>query len=554
MHHPIPKVPEIDSINQQPYLKMSKNPLTDNLIQDNDGEVFINYHAIVPTQSPRNDGRTRPVSDKQSPSASLTDLPSELIHIILSYYVNRFQELLIFGATNRNLKHLTNYSLLWLELDLAFYLPKRFLSIYYGVTSDVPVSEMIEEEIHRSDTGVLVVNSLDYFQKELNFPGVSKVCVSKKPLIDIHNLPNKESPYEYANRVRIWYLDIFNQYHRLWDLHCRWTPTFNSIRLMSQKVGEYFFQYILIAIFFTSFSVYCFSNLNLCNSNNHQLTALNQVGFICIYMVFFIYLFLLITQTLSVIVDNLYYIHISLKMSFTYKTIFGLDLMYYVFFGVFFSIILTQIKLNYYNSCSSSYSSLSWVEVTIPMWIFFTIGLITAVFGLFQMYYSSFERFLVAGSYAYCMYSLAISCTIAAYYYDNGETGFNLGYALIPVYPLFFGVLLVLITKLFFNFWIFFQYFVLRKNIGFGLPTPFLSNIFCLYLHTVGSIVNVVISYCLIALAISCFDSKKDSSDQWWDEKWLGFHIAPIELVLVFIAASQLFFVLFSLEDRFTTY
>lgn len=533
---------------------MSKNPLTDNLIQDNDGEVFINYHAIVPTQSPRNDGRTRPVSDKQSPSASLTDLPSELIHIILSYYVNRFQELLIFGATNRNLKHLTNYSLLWLELDLAFYLPKRFLSIYYGVTSDVPVSEMIEEEIHRSDTGVLVVNSLDYFQKELNFPGVSKVCVSKKPLIDIHNLPNKESPYEYANRVRIWYLDIFNQYHRLWDLHCRWTPTFNSIRLMSQKVGEYFFQYILIAIFFTSFSVYCFSNLNLCNSNNHQLTALNQVGFICIYMVFFIYLFLLITQTLSVIVDNLYYIHISLKMSFTYKTIFGLDLMYYVFFGVFFSIILTQIKLNYYNSCSSSYSSLSWVEVTIPMWIFFTIGLITAVFGLFQMYYSSFERFLVAGSYAYCMYSLAISCTIAAYYYDNGETGFNLGYALIPVYPLFFGVLLVLITKLFFNFWIFFQYFVLRKNIGFGLPTPFLSNIFCLYLHTVGSIVNVVISYCLIALAISCFDSKKDSSDQWWDEKWLGFHIAPIELVLVFIAASQLFFVLFSLEDRFTTY
>ncbi len=60
---------------------------------------------------------------------TFSDLPTELIHVILSYYAYSFRDLIKFSTINKTCQQISDHSILWLEVKLMFYPSKQFLRL-----------------------------------------------------------------------------------------------------------------------------------------------------------------------------------------------------------------------------------------------------------------------------------------------------------------------------------------------------------------------------------------------------------------------------------------
>ena len=69
-----------------------------------------------------------PISPRMRYSSQIfSDLPAELIHVILSYTVHTFRDLIKFSTINKACKQISDYSLLWLQMNLVFYPPREYV-------------------------------------------------------------------------------------------------------------------------------------------------------------------------------------------------------------------------------------------------------------------------------------------------------------------------------------------------------------------------------------------------------------------------------------------
>eukprot|EP01040_Poterioochromonas_malhamensis_P009375 gene9375-10179_t len=138
-----------------------------------------------------------------------SDLPGELIHIILGYYTHSFKDLIKFSTINKTCKQISDYSLLWLQINLMFYPPKEYLHRkgYYHYSTYISFEEFIETQIRANFLPKL---EKELFSPETIFPPVCKVYVAPFQ----NDLPrfkksSEELDYELAYRVVSGFISLY---------------------------------------------------------------------------------------------------------------------------------------------------------------------------------------------------------------------------------------------------------------------------------------------------------------------------------------------------------
>eukprot|EP01040_Poterioochromonas_malhamensis_P003038 gene3038-3231_t len=180
-------------------------------------------HPSFYEKSQQTNETINPLLQSQVSNRLFSDLPGELIHIILYYYTHSFKDLIKFSTINKTCKQIADYSLLWLQVNLMFYPPYEYLDLQgYGVivliVFSFPTYEaFIEAQISRGSFALL---QKQLFSTETKFPVVYKVQVAPF-LQDLAQYKNnsEESDNEIAYRVGQWWKDLFVQYQRLYDKH-----------------------------------------------------------------------------------------------------------------------------------------------------------------------------------------------------------------------------------------------------------------------------------------------------------------------------------------------
>jgi hypothetical protein len=387
------------------------------------------------TQWHQSDDHYRSIQEKSASHSNLISkrarfdqLPVELIRIILLFFAKDFRDLIKFSTLNQTCKFASDHSLLWMTSDLTFYSPKAYTKLLLGISGDdYPIEGMILN-MHSAST--------NYFLSDSYRP-VIKVMFNRLKAVFYENRPLQER-YEVSNHVRVWFMDYYINYHKLWRFHIRWRPVFNNFYLYYRLLDQN--MYNILGCFFALLCIclYLFSD----GFPRTSFSTNNQVGFALIYFILgsiqFINFLSLLATYFAYYFCNLH----SLKPGFSYRPLFGIDLIGIFNFLFFITILLTQLKL-------MNEITWSWRCITIPMWILSTLGLILLSFGFSVMDYSWNQRFYGIIAYIYIVYSIVLSVFLLAWESDTSNSSINIGNALIPIYPMLLVLFLVTLVKLF---------------------------------------------------------------------------------------------------------
>lgn len=442
-------------------------------------------------------------------SQIFSDLPAELIHIILCYYTHSFKDLIKFSTINKTCKQISDHSLLWLEVRLMFYPPNQFLLLtkpqYFH---NIPTSPK-ESYYSAIDTNITqyFLSTIDknIFSQETTFPPVYRVSV--KPFQPQHSQTTPETDQELAYRIGQWWMNLFVQYQRLFHSHIIHLQYSLIIYAFCHKIWNYFH----FMIFFTEcigiVSIYLLFD---CNSTNLSLE--NKVGFYILLGLIGIFIALTVIYMIDCFAWSIVYNKDTLRLRFNYSAIVGSDMVLVALISILISFCLVLAKC--VGSVDSSYD---WWMTVLPLWFGSCLS-----YGLFYWFHQSrSESFglLIKLLASYIAITPPLTCTLVACYYDNIYTG-PFQYTLIPLYPIFLSLFVWILFRIIYS-----CIFVLGES-----PIVYDYYTFIAALHFTN-IISFLSGWSAVMLLIDSY--RIDDND--WDKGFVSVHFNPLTCFLIFL-------------------
>jgi hypothetical protein len=485
-----------------------------------------------------------------SPFKGLTtfnDLPSELYHIILSYYTLSFRGLLHFATINKVCKHISDYSLLWLSCNLSFYAPRIYWIAHNIITKNDnrKISELANSSSNYTKC------HLEIFMNETRFPPVYHVIINSTIVVSDLIADNYEVDlppchsiastsvlrYQLAHKVRNWFLPLYLEYNALWNWNGYYRPYLVSYCDWIKVLEEYFTSVIGFTTALFTVCIYFFSSFPSLSSFSFQ----NSLGFMLILFCLFLYLFCIFAFMIDEVFSRIIHNYYTLKKLFDYGTlgtiIYGLDSIAGLLMGLIIIVSLVYCK------CLGLIPS-AWSWMIIPFWI----SIIAALIRWFKELWTDGGKDFVIVSltfmFIYAANAIPFSCLLVSLYYDNILSDMNLGYALVPLYPVFLVMFLLTLVRIF---------YVSLVEIALCNGSVYYYNscyqkVIMVFVNMLGTILAFLINFCVIMLSISLFNIENDNDT--WDKDTLGIHFSPLTLVLLFVISIQSFLLVMYYEDK----
>ena len=352
----------------------------------------------------------------------IQNIPSELVRIILSFYVQSWKDAIRFGSVCKTWKFEGDHSLIWLKGNLIFYAPQSYFTAMSTALGRVAGSVTSAGEI-RSWTVFLFKDHVVVDHQLFLCNKYKIICIFSDEGITMQN-GNTIHVSEQAYLVRQEFMRFFLDYHRLWLRYTRWINCLLPYRInissdvTNKIVGVVFILQGIAAVLLSSIPDFPSS-----------LSIQSHFGFICCYVAAFIYLVFAIDDIISAIVHSLKGpkdCNLNGELDFTQVWII-LGMVSYLP-GIMFSLVLLQCKfsLGLDGSNVLPYSYLS-----IPFWVFAFLSFLFEARGL---YYKESTYFLVLLLIVIGVSIFPLTYTIATFYYF-GSIG-SLWYCLLPLIPL----------------------------------------------------------------------------------------------------------------------
>ncbi len=463
-----------------------------------------------------------------------SDLPGELIHIILCYYTHSFKDLIKFSTINKTCKEISDYSLLWLQINLMFYPPKEYLHQkgYYHYSTYISFEEFIETQIR---SNFLPKLEKVLFSPETIFPPVCKVYVAPfQEELTRFKKSSEELDYELAYRVGEWWRPLFAQYQRLYHWHMIYFPYLNYIYAKTNNLNRNFHYFLIGTGCVGIVSIYL-----LFDCNNPNLSLENKIGFYLILGIVGFYIILSLLYMINSIAENQMYNYDTLYFRWRSSTLTGFSVLFLACVSGFIGLYLILLK------CLGSFgNSVDWWETVLPLWIASSL-----VYGLW--YYENRENYdrwdiFFKAVASYIAISPPLTCTLVACYYDNIYTG-PFQYTLFPLYPIFLSALLGFGFRVVYTGFIIYDIIRGRSILSVFSNYEWLNSLAYFSIFSMTNITIVINSWSVMMLLIDSY--RIDDND--WDKGFFTVHFSPLTCFLIFIFSCPCILVGLFLEDMY---
>eukprot|EP01040_Poterioochromonas_malhamensis_P012348 gene12348-13500_t len=355
----------------------------------------------------------------------MNQVPSELYHLILSYYTNKCKTILLLRVLSKSWKEITEHSLLWLECPLQFSAPRAWILPSRSGVFTLPLYSDYQASLQSTFRTILIDRGNQVNESEVT-------DVTRNPFHPfLRNIPNR---HQQAYDIAQYYLRVYTFYHKNWwkyhRLASRLTANYDNLRVY---LPIYMTCSKIIGTLLLALSSYFLMYLSI-----ESVTSWKTIlGFMFIFLYLLLYLIGFIFQAYqkilshylyTLIQDNItsfeFYMNIELVLEMIIEDI----LMTLFIIELILVILLIYIKLIYIHNIT-----FLWVYTTIPLWIFPMIIIIL----MLKYLQTKIEGIhFVVTFFGYFFYSIALTALLFAIHYDNPSLLPSLGVALIPLFPL----------------------------------------------------------------------------------------------------------------------
>jgi hypothetical protein len=334
-------------------------------------------------------------------------------------------------------------------------------------------------------------------------------------------------------------MEFFIAYQKLFVWYGKWRRTLDRMLHLGKKCGPY------IPLVSVSYKMLlCLVTYFFSDFDSHSLSIQNYFGFALLYFILATLLGFDIFSILLVYCSKVIYNYTSLVASFTLVDIMVLDQIGIGLFTALVSIFLIQLKLSHVIG--------TWMEITLPLWIFASMGTVSLCFTTKYLLWKTFEKILLVLAYGYVFYSICLTCSLTALHFDNNPLlkSSSAGYYLIPLYPIFLGAIGLSVLKTFLTLRTCHRYFIQKRMIGMPFrESKVYGNVIVLVISSLGTLGALMMSFSVVTLCISCFMDNGENDS--WDKAVFGIHFSPLVLVLLIVMGCIGFLTLFFIEGSF---
>ncbi len=360
--------------------------------------------------------------DRQIQELMMNLVPSELYHLILSYYTNKCEKILLLRVLSKSWKEITEHSLLWLECPLQFSAPRSWIIPSHSGVFTLPLNSDYQASL-QSRFGTILIDRGNQMNES------EETDVTRNPLDpSLHNIPNR---HQQAHEIAQYYLRVFTFYHRKWWKYHRLT---SKLRVYYDTLRVYLPAYMtcikMIGTLLLALSSYFLMYLSFGSVNSWKTI----LGFVLLLLYLLLYLigFMLkaYQKTLSHYLHTLIHINILkfyMNIELVPEIIIEEILMTLFILELIVVLLLLYIKIIYINN-----TKFLWIYITVPLWIFPTMSII------FMLKYrqNGIDGRHVVTFFGYFFYSVALTALLFAIHSDNPSNLSSLGVALITLFPL----------------------------------------------------------------------------------------------------------------------
>eukprot|EP01040_Poterioochromonas_malhamensis_P009683 gene9683-10513_t len=325
---------------------------------------------------PQNKETINPLIKPQIFYQCFSDLPAELVRIILSYYTHSFKDLIKFSTINKTWKQVSDYSLLWLQVDLQFYPSRSFLH---------------QNGCYDYSTGRILQSSLDWklrynnfptlekqlFSRETVFPPVYKVYVNQfRQDLAQYKINVQESDQDIAYRVGKWWKGLYVEYQRLYNWHVEYVSFLHCLQKPTRMIINIYAYFDFILLFCVGIvSIYL-----LFDCKNTNLSVENKIGFYLLLGLLGFYMILDLIYMINWVVEYMLMNQESLYLRVKYSYFGNFDAYFILIASIFISLLLVLLK------CDDLLDdNVDWWKTVLPLWIGFSL-----LYGLFYRAYLAF--------------------------------------------------------------------------------------------------------------------------------------------------------------------
>jgi hypothetical protein len=472
-------------------------------------------------------------------SRTFDRLPLELLRIVLTYYAKTFQAVIAFSCISKTCKEVADHSSLWRTMKLYFYCTRDYLVATGENIQETETAGQYAERIIAGYYGAGKIYNKDFLRREERFPPIFKVqiverlCYTTVPTLQ--KVEITDLSHDYAFKVRNWFMEFFTDYQKHFAWHGKWRGTFTWMLNLEKKWATYIPHICFSYLILSCLVIYLFSDFD-----SQSLSLQNYVGFALLYFIFVTLLGFNVFYILLLYCSKASSNYHSLVVPFSLYDIMWLDQIAVGLFTVLVSVFLIQLKLTNVISCS-------WMEITIPLWIFGTIGTVLVSFTTKCLLVRTYQKILLVLLYGYLPYSICLACSLIALHFDNNPNSFSVGYYLIPLYPIFLVVIVLSFLKAFLTLQSYYHYFIKRKRIGANFRgSGTWGDVMFLIISTAGTLGALMMSFSVVMFCISCFMDNGENDS--WDKAVFGIHFSPLVLVVMMVSSSFGFLTFFSVE------
>lgn len=378
-------------------------------------------------------------------------LPSEILHLILSFYTSKFPGVIHFGTICKEWKEVADHSFIWSKRVISFYSPIEYFRSY------IPnIDEDIEEErliLARAEVGnrrplIIDINQTDFqcfayrFKIEVHISGDNlndnddvenplsnerTTTVSSPPL----PFPAKQ-PLERAAEIRRKFMRIFTTFHRLWHWHIQHRPYSASIlkALSPTNMRQNIYAAAFCTLFLPPASCLLLSDITNYPSS---ISEKNTIGFIVLYSFVFILIITLICSILHMIAAEIVYsLNLEIWKSKSKIDVYALLVLTFLLLGGGLSVALLQYKV------SSTSSSFHYLYIPLPLWVFASLATALTYYMRkdLNQFLKQISPWLSWYSAFVALLSIPLGFSLIALRYDFPDDAPSLAIAMIPFYPL----------------------------------------------------------------------------------------------------------------------
>ncbi len=478
---------------------------------------------------------------KMSVSSQIfSDLPAELIHIILCYYTHSFKDLIKFSTINKTCKQISDHSLLWLEVKLMFYPPKQFILREYDAHFSKSILKNYEEFVEsliRFQHIPTPILEIQLYSNEKYFPPVYRVQVTPfQQKLAEYKKSNDISYDKIAFKISKWWKRFCIKYQQLYHWNIVYYPYFRFIESLTKKISEH--------VLFVAIGTVCVGIISIyllfdCNDTNLSLE--NKIGFYLLLGIVGFYMILNLIYMMNALAERQIYNYETLRFRFNYSELTGFYENFIALGSIFISLTLVLLKCTYALAHGGQ-----WWQTVLPLWIGSCLLYWLYCFSKDRKTYDDIRDVLFKVLVPYLSFSPPLTCTLVACYYDKVYRG-PFQYTLFPLYPMF------LLVFFLFGFRIFHTYCAIR-DIARGVKVaPVFSghkwlNYFAyLCVLTMTNISTLFNSLSVVMLFVNSY--MIDDND--WDKGLFSVHFTSLTCFLLFLLSCPCIVIGFSFENMF---